>query len=298
MARCSSAITFATSLLFVLLLALPFKSALAQTDPQVCLGCHQNQAGVLQNKHGVKGDARSPLGSGKACSACHGENAAHPSDPAKNPLPVRYGPTVPAEQKNAACMTCHTNNSRIHWGGSAHDRTRVACSDCHDTHAVKDQVLVTQTQAGVCFNCHKDVRSQVMRFSAHPLRSGQMACSSCHQPHGSVAEFQMVKNSVNETCYTCHAAQRGPFLWEHPPARENCAECHSPHGSNNAPLLKSRGPYLCQQCHLNPFHPSTNYSGSNLPPNAGADKMLGQNCMNCHPKVHGSNHPSGARFTR
>jgi hypothetical protein len=26
--------------------------------------------------------------------------------------------------------------------------------------------------------------------------------------------------------------------------------------------------------------------------------LLGRNCMNCHPKIHGSNHPSGARLTR
>ena len=32
--------------------------------------------------------------------------------------------------------------------------------------------------------------------------------------------------------------------------------------------------------------------------NLGADKMLGNACVNCHVKVHGSNHPAGARFTR
>ena len=28
--------------------------------------------------------------------------------------------------------------------------------------------------------------------------------------------------SVNDNCYKCHAEKRGPFLWEHPPVRENC----------------------------------------------------------------------------
>ena len=63
-------------------------------------------------------------------------------------------------------------------------------------------------------------------------------------------------------------------------------------------MQTTRTPFLCQHCHQTPFHPSTLYSGANLPPNLGADKMLGNACVNCHVKVHGSNHPAGARFTR
>ena len=96
-----------------------------------------------------------------------------------------------------------------------------------------------------------------------------MTCSSCHQPHGSVSEFNLIRNTVNETCYTCHGDKRGPFLWEHPPARESCVECHNPHGANNPSLLKVRAPFLCQQCHSVSGHPSTLYSGSNIPPYPG-----------------------------
>jgi len=159
-------------------------------------------------------------------------------------------------------------------------------------------VLVRQTQAGVCFSCHKEQRAAMLRFSSHPLRTGQMACSSCHQPHGSTGDHNLIRTTINDTCYTCHAEKRGPFLHEHPPVREECTNCHNPHGTNNAPMLVARMPHLCQQCHTAPFHPSTLYSGSNLPPAAGADKMLGQSCANCHSQIHGSNHPSGQRFTR
>jgi DmsE family decaheme c-type cytochrome len=103
---------------------------------------------------------------------------------------------------------------------------------------------------------------------------------------------------VNETCYGCHAEKRGPFLWEHAPAREDCAICHEPHGSNHPSLLRSRGPYLCQQCHQAAYHPSTAYTASGLPGPAPVDQMLVRNCLNCHTEVHGSNHPSGPRFTR
>ena len=141
----------------------------------------------------------------------------------------------------------------------------------------------------------------MLRPSTHPIREGKMSCSGCHNPHGSNGPKLLTKNTVNETCYTCHAEKRGPFLWEHAPAREDCTNCHKPHGSVNASLLKQRVPWLCQQCHLTAFHPSTAYSGTGLPGAtlpSGAQQLLGKGCTNCHSEVHGSNHPSGVRKTR
>lgn len=290
----------------LLLLPLPALAQPAVTKAEdiesgkVCQTCHQDTHLVWSGKHGVKGDPRTPAAGG-GCAACHGDPSAHLKDPA-TAKPRSFGPTVSPGEKNQVCTNCHQGGSHIFWTGGTHERNDVACVDCHKPHAAKDQVLVAETQAGVCFTCHKDVRAQLFRPSVHPLRTGRMACTACHAPHGSTAPHQMVKNTINDTCYSCHAEKRGPFLWEHPPAREDCAECHQPHGAVHAPLLKARGPFLCQQCHLAQFHPSTNYSGANIPrpgaPTGAFDKMLGQNCMNCHPKVHGTNHPSGAFFTR
>lgn len=125
-----------------------------------------------------------------------------------------------------------------------------------------------------------------------------MRCSDCHNPHGSTGPSLLARSNVNETCYRCHAEKRGPFLWEHAPVREDCSNCHEPHGSNHPSLLKNRGPYLCQQCHLAAFHPSTAYTANGLLGPSPADQLLTRNCLNCHTEVHGSNHPSGPRFTR
>jgi DmsE family decaheme c-type cytochrome len=272
-----------------------------------CTRCHdaEDSPQILQigkTRHGMNADARTPT-----CTSCHGESENHvhkPANATERPKPDRIfrrnNDTTSPQEQNAACLTCHQGGDRIHFQGSAHERAQLACASCHTVHAARDQVLVKATQAGVCFTCHKDKRADIFRFSTHPLRTGWMACSSCHNPHGSAGEFNLIKNTVNETCYTCHADKRGPFLWEHPPARENCAICHNPHGSNNQYMLAARGPYLCQQCHIAQFHPSTLYDGNRLPGGTNADmsRIVGQNCANCHPKVHGSNHPSGARFTR
>jgi DmsE family decaheme c-type cytochrome len=291
--------------------------ALAQVAAdQVCGDCHEAQMKIANSKHGVSGDSRTPFGSGKGCSACHGNTAEHVKDNDKLPTNLLSVKTQSPLAKSEVCLTCHQSGTRIHWQGSAHDRNDIACQSCHNVHAAKDQVLVQATQAGVCFNCHKDVRSQIFQVSAHPIRQGLMGCASCHAPHGSNSEkAQLIRSSVNETCYTCHPAQRGPFLWEHPPVKEDCANCHNPHGSVNRPMLTARAPFLCQQCHVATFHPSTLRSGTALPnvalPNAngppvaqpslgnsGTAYLVGQSCANCHTKVHGSNHPSGTVLTR
>jgi DmsE family decaheme c-type cytochrome len=273
-----------------------------------CTRCHDESEeypvlDIGRTRHGVTADQRTPT-----CTSCHGESDRHINKPEgvkERPKPDRSfargtkHSDTPPEAQSGACLTCHERSTaHVFWQGSAHDRARVTCSSCHTVHATRDQVLVKPTQVGVCFTCHKDQRAAMFRFSSHPLRTGQMACSSCHQPHGSAGDHNLVRNTINETCYTCHAEKRGPFLHEHPPVREECTNCHNPHGTNNPQMLTARQPYLCQQCHVAPFHPSTLYSGNNLPPAVGADKMLGQQCANCHSQVHGSNHPSGQRFTR
>jgi len=289
-------------------IAAPASAPVAKEElPIECATCHKEAFdNMAASRHGASGDPRTPwgkadsgLGRNEMCTACHGKAGDHIDDPIEKKPETLFNKTVKASEKNARCIACHANvSNRIHWEGSAHETNEIACNDCHKVHIKKDPVLVTETQPGVCFTCHKEQRSAMMRISTHPLRSGQMSCSSCHQPHGSVSEAQLIKNSVNETCYVCHADKRGPYLWPHPPVQENCDTCHQPHGSNNAPMLQNRGPHLCLQCHTN-SHRSTLYSGSNLPGGGGNTRyMVGDNCANCHYKVHGSNHPSGSNFGR
>jgi hypothetical protein len=69
-------------------------------------------------------------------------------------------------------------------------------------------------------------------------------------------------------------------------------------------MLKVRQPYLCLQCHNTSGtignHNNIAFTGSTINPanTTTARQMLGNSCANCHMKVHGSNHPSGARLQR
>jgi len=275
-------------------------TATAQVSDDTCKACHASQFQTVQaSKHGTRGDRRSPAGSA-GCASCHGDGTAHiKAGGGKGVGIINPGSkTLAADAKNAVCLTCH-QKGRISWQGSKHHTNDVACSSCHTVHKGPDKVLAKATQTEVCVSCHRKERAEVNRSSTHPVREGRMACSSCHNPHGTAGPAQLVKNTVNETCYTCHAEKRGPFLWEHPVASDNCANCHTPHGSNHGPLLKARGPMLCQSCHLTGSgHPNTLRSGVGIAATGAQAQIAFRQCLNCHTQVHGSNHPSGPRFVR
>ena len=284
---------------------------------RVCTKCHDETEAkpvlsIYKTAHGVKADTRTP-----GCQSCHGPSEAHVKNASgastRPPVDVDFGhgSSTPVAAQAKACLGCHENGQRVNWMGSQHQRSDMPCTACHQIHIERDPVLTKATQPEVCFTCHKTQRAQIHRISTHPILAGQMACSDCHNPHGSNGPHLMVKNSVNETCFTCHADRRGPFLWEHYPVTEDCTNCHTPHGSNNAPLLKARTPWLCQECHTSDHSGALN-SGANLPNGAATtiDGMLplgsrvpraqlnARNCLGCHVMIHGSNDPAGARFSK
>lgn len=126
-----------------------------------------------------------------------------------------------------------------------------------------------------------------------------MDCTSCHDPHGTGRDSNLVAHSANELCSTCHNEKRGPHLWEHPPVLEDCSTCHEPHGSIHDKLLTANQPYLCQRCHSDARHPGTLYSQrETLTGITPSNRMFLTGCTNCHSRIHGSNHPSGETFLR
>jgi DmsE family decaheme c-type cytochrome len=272
-----------------------------------CLSCHDEDPQVMaifQTAHGSYHDPRSPMAN-LQCEACHGPGGAHtarvrrgatrPSMPA-----FAKGSPMPRLQTSEVCLGCHSAIGRTHaeWAGSTHQRNGVVCVDCHRVHAVHDPVRATVDQAEVCYPCHAEVRVQAARPFAHPVREGLMSCSQCHQPHGAMTDAMLLRPTLNETCYGCHAEKRGPVLWEHAPVTESCAHCHVPHGSLHPGMLTRRAPLLCQSCHSRAGHPSIAQTGTGLPSGVPSAMLLVGSCLNCHAQVHGSNHPSGANLSR
>lgn len=286
------------SLLFALLPASP---AMADEGglQQTCVGCHTLQAnpavhGIFANVHGA---ARS--GDSGMCIGCHGESDQHRLQPLQALPDVRFGDAgSPVAAQNQACLGCHQGASRMAWVGSLHERAELSCTSCHSSHQPQDAVLADKDQGATCFGCHRDVEAQTHLPSAHPIVAGQTTCSDCHNPHGSSTPASLNGVTLNDTCFGCHAEKRGPFLFEHAPAAEDCGLCHQAHGSINKDLLSSRTPFLCQQCHSAAFHPSQLMDGRGLPTGSSNMNLLGKDCLNCHGQIHGTNHPSGGRLTR
>lgn len=272
-----------------------------------CMNCHKEgkelQAHeIFMTPMGISGDPDSPFAEGKHdCETCHGPSLSHrkkQKDGSRPPPAVTFDTNTPAATQNRICLDCHNDSSMFSWAGSMHDEEEVACASCHAVHVERDPVFDAMSQQEICFSCHPRTRSETFMSSSHPLRFGEMACADCHNPHNGDNDFLLKRSTINDTCYTCHAEKRGPFLWEHAPVTEDCSLCHNSHGSNHAALLKQRAPLLCQQCHSPSGHPSTAYTSEDEDNSFQQRFLLGRSCKNCHSQVHGSNHPSGVTILR
>ena len=290
------------------------KKDLILTGDAKCTECHDEGDApkvlhIGKTKHGTVADGRTPT-----CTSCHGESAAHLKGAAGSKKPPKpdvvfsaKGGTA-ADVQSGACLTCHKSDTkRSHWAGSTHQSRDLSCTNCHSMHVAKDRVLSKTTEFEVCFSCHKEQRAQVSRPSHHPVLEGKVACSDCHNTHGSIGPKLVKRDTVVDTCYQCHAEKRGPFVHNHEPVSEDCGNCHNPHGTVAESMLKVRAPFLCHQCHTphGGFIPQViggQVTGTKPTTANGLGKgttnvSQGRSCLNCHTEVHGSNNPSATNPT-
>jgi DmsE family decaheme c-type cytochrome len=284
-----------------------------------CIKCHDEDSeypvfDIFKTRHAVRTDPRTPFAS-LQCETCHGPGVKgvlsattgqvgshvdkiRPGE--ERPPILNFGAegNAPAAVQNKMCLQCHEGEARTVWHGSAHELGDVACASCHTIHAAHDPVIDKVNQTDVCFTCHQQERAAFAKPSSHPVRFGQLGCSDCHASHGTGTSTLLRRSTLNETCYSCHAEKRGPFIVEHAPASEDCSLCHVPHGSIHPALLEKRPPLLCQQCHSPAGHPGAAQTPDGLPGASPSAFLLAGSCTNCHSQVHGSNHPSGVKLMR
>jgi DmsE family decaheme c-type cytochrome len=301
------------ALAWVMWSPLPAAAESAYIGEKACIECHGQENKHFTETLHSKVFRQNPKNESErhVCEACHGPGAEHAKSTKDKSLLIGFtkGWGTPIEKQNGQCLSCHQGGNRLHWPGSAHASNRMACSDCHNPmEKISGNGLLQRTTINeTCQNCHQQQRAEFRKRSHMPVPEGKMSCVDCHNPHGSSTKPLLKAESTNVLCYSCHAEKRGPFIWEHAPVRENCLNCHNAHGSNHDKLLVGARPYLCAQCH-NPAvgHPGQFFRGdqtaaaaASLPLTAvQSARVIGRSCQNCHSQVHGSNHPSGARFQR
>jgi DmsE family decaheme c-type cytochrome len=260
-----------------------------------CTTCHDSQS-LHGTPHGRVADARTPMAQ-LGCESCHGPGKAH-VDASGDPTLIRRFKDMRADDVNNTCTTCHTRRDHALWEGSAHQARNLSCVSCHSVHSPKSEggQLVKANAMALCAQCHREKVAKIDRSGHMPVREGKMACVTCHNPHGT-ANVKLLRAGLSsaESCTSCHADKRGPFLFEHAPVRETCATCHDPHGSANDRMLVQKQPFMCQRCHSHVRHPGTLYDNRVV---GTSNRIFSRSCVTCHAQVHGSNHPSGHFFLR
>src|SRR5438067_3309837 len=230
-------------------------------------------------------------------------------------------PSIPGAEfvGSEECATCHETITRD-FRTATHARLKaeganaknMGCESCHGPGSLHVKagggrnvfIINPRKSPDTCFQCHLDVRAQFQLPHHHPVLEGKVSCADCHNPHKGIAIKgadtniqQTLKGGgiafldQQETCFQCHTAQAGPFVFPHEAVRQGCTTCHSPHGSVNQRLLTERNATLCLKCHFQ----QQKFPGVILIGDVDHSPFLPQlACWSagCHEAVHGSQvHP-------
>lgn len=241
---------------------------------------------VLPNIPGAK------YAGSKACEECH-EQIYRDFQTADHARLIAQGTNA----INAGCESCHGPSS-LHADSGAEVKPPYSFSAGRPQFTRSGARLAvepTRSMEAICYQCHIDVRGKFNLPSHHPVPEGKMTCTECHSPHkGSIHRGGNALLAENERCLRCHAAQRGPYVFEHEASREGCTTCHAAHGSVNAKMLTARDANLCMKCHFQ------RVTGGRLLIGGSDHTVRAQQgtcwTAGCHEAVHGSRVSSSLRF--
>lgn len=165
-------------------------AAIGQENNPYCVACHTVGYGA---NSGFKSTQTTPHLAGVQCENCHGPAANHagnPTDPSL--IPIR---TVSA----VVCGGCHTD---------AHHPTYDEWSVSRHGNALEG-LKASGHASDYCLSCHsEDYRYAVANnLPAIPtIQTAQLSieCSTCHAPHGGVAQDHLIRKPLDLLCGECH----------------------------------------------------------------------------------------------
>src|SRR5262245_21355508 len=106
--------------------------ATAHMGTQLCSSCHLDIYETFQKSaHGVKRDERTPEGK-EGCENCHGNGVEHATSAGGKGIGglKTFKADIPAEERNAACLSCHNQGRVALWHAGIHETKGLACNDC------------------------------------------------------------------------------------------------------------------------------------------------------------------------
>jgi DmsE family decaheme c-type cytochrome len=248
----------------------------------LCIDCHQElAAGLVGSAHQLSTNSRLKTSLAVGCIGCHDGWEKHVDDPSAENI-SNPGRLLLSDQAQL-CGRCHLGPHQAAMVSTdPHSRANIACLSCHTIHNNQNTGLVKDETQNFCAVCHTTVAAEFKRRSVHPLESGNIQCTSCHNLSG--LKDPALATGHDWSCQSCHTEKSGPFIYEHPVVEKHlingggCTECHEPHGSSNDRLLTQPGNGTCLQCHSIPPLHRTQHSGLGT-------KL---DCVFCHSDIHGS----------
>ncbi|MEW6238561.1 MAG: ammonia-forming cytochrome c nitrite reductase subunit c552 [Candidatus Omnitrophota bacterium] len=210
-----------------------------KSEEQNCAGCHQTGVSVVFNDS-AKLFEMAASEENIACEACHGPGADHAATADKMKI-VNPNALIAWQQKTDVCGQCHSRiKSKEIIGGMT-----LSYAYANGRGFIPGDLLEDfANDAGGYWNGglskqhhqqHQDYVGHGEYMGSAHARAG-MTCWSCHNPHGSDFEHDLVKSARdNGLCLQCHA---GKFP-------DNAAiENHSKHAVSNTASPK------CIDCHM------------------------------------------------
>ncbi|MBI4877563.1 MAG: DmsE family decaheme c-type cytochrome [Acidobacteria bacterium] len=263
------------ALVLLLVAAAPALSAQQKTrvGAEACAACHEDMAKAAKRSVHTE------------CEACHGPGSVHAENPSKQNI-IAFQ-TEAASLRSGQCLACHGQARSMHnFRRSEHSTRQVSCDQCHSKgvapafhrlRAAADTLKGREPE--LCYTCHGEQRAAFSLPFHHPVKSGSMACSGCHAPHGEYTLRQARTRHNDAVCASCHEEKAGPFVYEHGAVRsQGCSGCHQPHGSANPRMLtRPQVQFLCLECH------------TRTPRSHDLAQTRYRNCTVCHSQIHGSN---------
>ncbi|MCP4900635.1 MAG: cytochrome C [bacterium] len=191
---------------------------------------------------------------------------------------------TPSYRRLRPAATCQAGECHQEMGGKKFVHGPVGsgtCVHCHNPHGSFLPKTVSREGRDLCIVCHRDAEEFWEKSNIHsPVEEGN--CTGCHDPHESDTRFQLIGNSVGDTCFNCHDrdSKVGGTVSHEPVRQLECTLCHNPHSDDNRYMLEAEGNAVCYSCHEGKQQEFAQ---------AVQHKPVTESCLQCH-DAHTGNH--------
>ncbi len=187
-----------------------FKSVEAKDRSDACLSCHEKMKSFFQFGRSVH--KLSAVG----CNDCHGIHG------------KTFGKNLLKAKEVDLCFSCHQDVKSKFYLPKSHKVLpgAVKCSDCHSPHGTRQRASLRKTNLNTkeetCLKCHPEKRGP---WVYEHLAQKVEGCTACHESHGSLNRFLLIRRDSRDLCAECHGRRHFP--------NTVCINCHTQiHGSN------------------------------------------------------------------